>query len=188
MQYKTHALGGITTGLIASHMIVDTLQATPSLPLFLTGASVYASVTVGGFIGSLFPDVDHPNSYMGRRLPFLSRPIQLASKTSKDSFLKHRGLFHTLLFVFCLSLGLYALMSYFIDGLMFHVLRFFLIGFFLGNVNHILLDTCTKSGTYLFYPFVKKKISILPVVTGSFSEVVFAGVYLLSMIVIIGGM
>ncbi|VEB43121.1 Inner membrane protein ydjM [Chromobacterium violaceum] len=45
----------------------------------------------GGLAGSLLPDIDHPKSWLGRRIPFLSRPISY--------LFGHRGITHSLLAV-----------------------------------------------------------------------------------------
>jgi inner membrane protein len=84
-------------------------------------------------IASLLPDIDHPGSKLGKRFKFL------------NMFFQHRGFFHSLiamvLFTFLISLINFNLA----------------MAFFLGYILHLLLDSFTKSGIYIFYPFSLKK-------------------------------
>lgn len=44
---------------------------------------------LGGLIGSLLPDIDHPRSWIGRRILFISLPL--------SALVGHRGVTHSLL-------------------------------------------------------------------------------------------
>jgi len=47
---------------------------------------------------------------------------------------------------------------------------------FWGCISHLLYDTCNKEGIGYLLPFVKKRISILPITTSSMAETIFATV------------
>ena len=85
------------------------------------------------FFGAGFPDVDHGKSKFGRNL--FSRVIGL--------FSKHRKIFHSLFFGIILAY------------LFFNFDRNSGLGFFLGFFSHVMLDSFTRQGINLFYPFGK---------------------------------
>lgn len=86
MRYYTHILtsfAGVTA--LAPHLHLHI-----SVPL-----------VSGVLIGSVLPDIDESRSYIGKRIPFLSRPVNL--------LFGHRGLTHSALACtfFCWLYGLY---------------------------------------------------------------------------------
>ncbi len=89
--------------------------------------------------GSAFPDVDHPKSFIGRLLPFLSVPL--------NRRFGHRGFIHSLIlwilpcilgFVFFKPFGIFAL----------------------GALSHIVLDTWNIAGVQMMKP-VSEKIFVM---------------------------
>ena len=105
-------------------------------------------------IGSLFPDIDHPKSYLGKRFPFISKKI--------NSIFHHRGFTHSLLFIYSLIL-VFMLISIFLK--IFYSYIYFYIniyifsiefGFILGCISHIFFDMFNPSGVSLLYPSTKK--------------------------------
>ncbi len=81
--------------------------------------------------GSAFPDIDHPKSFIGRLLPFLSVPL--------NKKFGHRGLIHSFIlwilpvilgFIFFKPLGIFAL----------------------GVLSHIILDTWNIAGVHMMKP------------------------------------
>jgi inner membrane protein len=56
-----------------------------------TETSAHASGMAAAMLGSLLPDIDHPQSFVGRRLWFLSVPLA--------SIFGHRGMTHSLIAV-----------------------------------------------------------------------------------------
>ncbi len=93
--------------------------------------------------GSVFPDMDHPKSFLGRYVPFFS------------AFFSHRGIFHSFWFLLVIGLlfssSLYALV------------------FILGMFTHLLLDGMTYQGICI--PFIGRIRGFLR--TGSFWEELF---------------
>lgn len=111
---------------------------------------------------SLFPDIDEPGSYIGRRLGFLSIVIKILSYFFPA--FKHRGVTHYFVVPFIIS----------VIALIAHNVYIAAIG--VGIFLHTVGDMLTKGGINgYFYPFMKnKKIGLLPVeyrfYTGSIAE------------------
>src|SRR3989338_641887 len=117
MMYRTHALFGIFLALV----FLD--YANNKLLFFLV---VLAS--------TFLPDIDCTHSYLGREKIF--RPVEW--------FVKHRGLFHSL--VFCI----------FVAGIFAFTYPLLALPFFLGYAGHLLLDSFTNNGIRPFWPFKKE--------------------------------
>lgn len=83
--------------------------------------------------GALLPDIDHPQSWLGRRLPFLSRPIA--------AIFGHRGITHSLLAV---ALGVWLLGSE-SGGVWISALA-------VGYLSHLAADGLTPQGVPLLWP------------------------------------
>lgn len=127
MDYKTHLTGGVA-------FVIGTVYLSQKVnlniqPLLLIG---------GATIGSLLPDIDHPKSYLGNKVPIL--PTLLYNTVG------HRSLTHSLLFAAIMS----ALFGFIDISLG--------IGVFIGIISHILLDMLTPQGVSYLYPFKKKRI------------------------------
>lgn len=90
--------------------------------------------------GSLLPDIDHPKSFLGRRLSFLSRFLYKS--------IGHRTLTHSLIFISTLSVLLVKVGSLSLA-----------LGLLLGMLSHILLDLFSfGDGVAFLYPFYTKRI------------------------------
>ncbi|WP_146811437.1 metal-dependent hydrolase [Aneurinibacillus danicus] len=138
MKYSTH----IATSLLFGYGIASLLSA----PL---SAAYYGGVV----LGSLLPDIDHPNSYIGRRSFGLANIIH--------DLCGHRGITHSLIMwilVFLPALWFYPTL--------------FMFGLTIGYLGHILGDSFSVSGVPLLYPLTKKKFPA-PITyrTGSFEEI-----------------
>lgn len=90
-------------------------------------AIFFISLIVATFI----PDLDSFNSKFGKR--FFSRVL--------TAFTKHRGIMHSLLFLFMVYTFLYFY---------FPIVSF---GFLIGYGGHLVGDLITKQGLRIFYPF-----------------------------------
>lgn len=148
---KTH----IAFGLGVSSLVVFTASElkifTPSLTnltLFYTALS----------IGAIFPDIDEPNSMLGKKTLGISNLLK--------AIFGHRGFTHSLIFVSLLALLLFSLS--FIPSI--QSLTLFspplillcISGFILGCLLHILGDMMTYSGVPIFLPFNLKNYHTLP--------------------------
>ena len=121
-------------------------------------AAQYTSLepTAGGMLaviaGALLPDIDHPKSWLGRRLWFISAPLSL--------MIGHRGLTHSLLAVIVLggALTVYgSLGSYLVASVC------------IGYLTHMAGDFVTKGGIPVFWP-LKRRFALPIMVTGSVIE------------------
>src|SRR3989339_753163 len=84
-------------------------------------------------LGSIFPDIDEPNSKIVNWSGFIGKIISF--------FSHHRGFFHSLFFILLISLILNLFLSI-----------YYLFGLVLGLFSHLFLDSLTKQGIVLFYP------------------------------------
>lgn len=168
MTGRTHLLGGLTFGALASCLLTE---ATP----LAVGVTIAAST-----LGSVLPDLDQTNSLAGKKVRLVSYPIHLLKKlfdwlgrkTKLKLFkrigrdLAHRGLLHTPLFwlLVCLAvyLGLHPM----------PVLLPSVLGLLAGIASHLILDTFNPTGIPWFYP-ISKKIHVGRVITGTKAEKVF---------------
>ncbi|MBB6449153.1 inner membrane protein [Geomicrobium halophilum] len=87
-------------------------------------------------IGGLLPDICHPQSKAGRRVPISSRIIR--------RIFGHRTFTHSLIFLI-----LVAVLTGLIPGT---AGEMFQSGVFIGMVSHYILDMLTSRGIKLFYP------------------------------------
>ena len=158
MNYKTHINGGILVGLYVNLQMSNT--SIISTGVFLGGAVV----------GSILPDIDHKNSYIGRKAKTISKAI--------NKFAGHRKVFHAplmYLLLYSISLGIIN------DKLLLVGIK----GLFLGVLSHLLLDSFTIGGLPWFYPLSKKKFSLGSVKTNSKVEDILCGVLICINIVIV---
>jgi len=146
---KTHMLSSLSLGM-AIPIVATTLYHFP-LP-----NSILLALFLGGvFVGSTFPDIDEPNSYIGRKLSLFSRFLSL--------FINHRGITHTILVLFIYYGLFFALLTTLhFDAKMREYIIYSFAGFIVGNIGHILGDMTTISGVSLFYPVIRKNIGLLP--------------------------
>lgn len=132
MQFQTHVATTLAIGL---PLVVI---ATKDRNGFLLNSGLL-------IVGSLLPDIDHPNSYIGRRIPFLPTLI--------NKIFGHRGMTHSLIVV--LLLWLFVI---------FYPVLFFLA---LGYTLHVIEDSFSKSRVAWLQPFSKQKFGIALYKTGS---------------------
>lgn len=92
-----------------------------------------------GAISALVPDVDEPNSTLGRKVPIISTLINL--------LLGHRGLTHTLLFSALTAAAVWAAFR-----------QHFGLIWLAGCLSHIGLDCCTVSGCMPLKPISNRRV------------------------------
>ena len=154
MLYKTH----ITTSLCAGIGLT-----------MMTDISLTASFMGGVLIGSLLPDIDEPNSYVGSRTKGLSHTVKLV--------FGHRGFTHSLT---CTAL-VFLLYLFFPNH--------FFLGLTFGFLFHILGDMLSVSGVPLLLPFTKKRFRIPLYQTGQVSEkIIFLLAFILFLYLLIANM
>jgi inner membrane protein len=104
--------------------------------------SYYAGVA----LGSLLPDIDHPQSFLGRRIPIIPQLIY--------DVWGHRSITHSLLALTTLGIATASTL---------HFSPYLLLGNFIGYLSHLLGDMLTKSGIPLFWPIEKKRYRIVAI-------------------------
>jgi len=113
--------------LIRTHLVTVFFV---SLLLIDRVSNPYVFVVVALF-STFLPDLDSSNSKLGKK--FFSRVL--------TAFTKHRGIMHSLIFLF----GVYFLLDFYFPFVSF--------GFLIGYGTHLVGDSFTKRGLKLFYPF-----------------------------------
>ena len=130
MTYKTHIVGGIVlAGVIHQHF-------------FTLSELQFTCYYIGATVGSLLPDIDHPQSFISQQMRLLHYPFQR---------LGHRKGTHSLLALAIVFEIMYLLFGKNYVGL----------GVVLGYLSHLLLDMLNPRGVPLLYPFTKYKYKII---------------------------
>ena len=141
--YKTHIAGGLALGYILFNKV-------PMLNVDITESKTLIIITSGLVLGSLFPDIDHKNSYLSRKV----KPISFI--TSK--LFKHREFTHSIVGTISFSYLLHIILNKMNREIIYSSM--FRNAFTIGFISHIILDMMTISGVVLFYPIYKKRIGI----------------------------
>lgn len=150
MTAQGHLLFSVTCTLLAHQ-----LQLTPAL----ADASLWQLVPVA-LASALLPDLDHPNSLLGRRLPWISGPL--------SRLFGHRGFTHSLLAV---GAGIWGLGQFQAPGTLSEVVK---DGLIIGYLSHLLGDWLTPAGIPLFWPLRRRyRLPFLPLKSGGGHEMVF---------------
>ena len=100
-------------------------------------------------IGALFPDIDSPTSFIGKRFKIIGW------------LFKHRGIFHSLFMAVLLS------------ALIYFYNKTYAIVFFLGYITHLVTDMLNYSGIALFYPISSFKIKGFMKANGIGEKIIF---------------
>lgn len=129
MDYRSHAIGGALFALGMSYLISRT-NITPNTIIIVCG-----SIT-----GSIVPDIDHPNSFIGKKIPIIPDLLYCT--------VGHRTLTHSLLFALVVGAA-GAVINYWIG-----------IGLSVGILSHISLDMLSPYGVAFLYPFKKSRIKL----------------------------
>lgn len=110
----------------------------------------WGHIIIGSILGCLLPDIDHPKSWLGKRVKILSIPI--------SRIFGHRGFTHSILsLIICITILMktniilqLALPKEIIDSIT------------LSYISHIFADMLTPSGVPFFWPFLFRfKIPLL---------------------------
>jgi len=139
---------------IKSHLIVSASLYTCTVTLtgiYEWGLSIELLISfLMMMIGTVLPDIDHPQSTIGSRFKWLSYPVTI--------FFGHRGITHSLL-----GVGLICSLALWTDTWWLYWLAF-------GYLGHLVGDYLTDSGVPLFWPIRKRYRFILVGSTGGISE------------------
>lgn len=137
MTGRTHLTIGIAVGLAVAQM----LDAAPKEAAFITGAAA---------LGSLLPDIDHPQSMLSGWIP---------GSGLLTLFTRHRGITHSILFcLFFPVLASFVLRS--LTGM--GIDDPYRIPLLLGMLSHLAADMLTPVGVPLFAPITSYNFKVLP--------------------------
>jgi len=151
MLFRTHVLFAIAIFLIAVPFI-EPIWGIPFLILIS--------------IGSKIPDIDTPNSNIGKKIRPISNLINV--------IFKHRGFFHSLIFIIIVGIILFLT----------KIPQPLTIALLLGYLSHLLLDLFSDKKHGIFWPFQIKFKG--PIKTASISEsVLFVALIIVSLILFI---
>jgi inner membrane protein len=123
LRYHTHIVTSLAVGAC--------IASQTSLPFTVSYAT-------GVIVGSLLPDIDEPNSYVGRRSLGMSNKV-------KQAF-GHRGMTHSIL--------VWAVIT---TVLLIQSPSLFSYGLIIGYLLHIIEDFFSVQGVPLFWPFQTKR-------------------------------
>lgn len=148
-----------------SHVLIAATSITFAEPWsqgLTTAIAAYFLVMLGG----LLPDIDHPKSFIGSRIPLIPEIL-----FKLDG---HRGFTHglpMLALVWILGVLLVAHFDQPMDGVLAHALG-------IGYLTHLAGDFVTNNGIPLFKPFSSKRYVISLAKTGRLSEPILVGAFL----------
>ncbi|PLS19714.1 hypothetical protein CVD28_04690 [Bacillus sp. M6-12] len=198
MNFKTHVIGGISTGVIANEFLIQHTSSGDTATQMLM-SSIFVA---GSVIGSILPDIDHRGSYLGRRMRIVSTPLTVAGEVTKQvkkvtntvtgkkgstsTIISHRGITHTPLLLMGVVAFLLFISRTFMTGMATDLFSYMSIGLGFGIASHIFLDCLTKGGAPLLYPLTSKKFSFLPLTTGGFLEGVVGLVIIVGTLLFLG--
>lgn len=137
MTATTHQMCGLAFGLAVSFLW-------PKPNFDIVDVAIFFSLVI---FGSLLPDLDHPESRLGRRIPILSYPLYW--------IFGHRTWTHSLFFVFLATIVGWGIGSF----LGWTTLLKFALA--IGVLSHVLGDYFFDGGVPLFHPLSKKKYRFL---------------------------
>lgn len=129
MDYISHAIGGIVLSSGAIYLSRK-VNVEPNVILVVGAAT----------LGALLPDIDHPKSFIGNKVPIIPDILY--------STIGHRTLTHSLIFAFVVG----------VVGMIFSL--WIGLGLTLGIISHIALDMIGPHGVAFLYPFNKKRVKI----------------------------
>jgi inner membrane protein len=137
-----------------------------------TGKPIEVFGTMAAAMGGLMPDIDHPQSALGRRLPLVSIPL--------SHLVGHRGVTHSLIAVVAM-LVLLPVAALIMDNR----ISFLVAPICIGYLSHIAGDALTPSGVPLLWP-KRKRYTLNLFKTTSVLESVFVGIFTIG-VVVMGG-
>ncbi len=154
---KTHFLGGLTAGLIASSALGLTL-----------GKTIIITAVSG--IGGLIPDIDHEKS-------IITQKTNVAGWAISRAF-RHRGVLHTPIVYIILNAVLWLLLNNMNAEI-------YITGMFIGEISHLVLDSFNRMGIMWLWPLSKKRFHVLSVRSGDIADSITQAICFLIMVVVV---
>lgn len=163
---RTHVVGGVSLAAVTASVIYAS-----GVPLAVNNPEILPLILAGGWLGGLMPDIDHPNSTISN-IKLMGFPIFKPIAWIINLLLGHRGATHTLWALLMTTLPIFMLPVFFPPELA--IIRVFLIlfgiGYAVGYLSHLLLDSMTPSGTPMLWPLPDVHLAKLP--TGKYDGIV----------------
>ncbi|QJC36334.1 metal-dependent hydrolase [Enterobacteriaceae endosymbiont of Donacia simplex] len=154
MTVKGHIIFTIASSILIQHFVFSNLMYHDD----------WWRIIPVSIITCLLPDIDNPQSILGRKIKILSYLI--------NKIFGHRGFTHSLLSVLSLSYIIFSI------HLKLNCVFDVKLGLIIGYCSHIIADILTPSGVPLLWPY-KKKFK-LPLITKKFlKEDIFCYLYLI---------
>ncbi|MDM5199441.1 metal-dependent hydrolase [Fictibacillus enclensis] len=153
MKGNTHLMGGLAAAALANQWIEGSTLLDHQLVYY--GA---------GILGSLLPDLCHPNSWAGRKTKLVST---LVSKT-----FGHRTITHSWIFIMAVIWVSNLLETSYNTDIKYGLLA--------GVISHLILDACTTRGIQFLYPIHIRFRSPIYTKTGSPAETAISGILMIA--------
>lgn len=134
-----------------------------------TGAPLYEGMAIAA-IASLAPDIDHPLSFVGKRLSLLSAPI--------SAIFGHRGVTHSFIAVIAAVVA-----AKYYGG----AYGFVASAIAVGYLSHLVADYFSNTGIPLLWPSKQRYAFPFTLSTGGFLEYVLQGIFVLVLVRILVG-
>lgn len=134
--YKTHEIAGISIAIIIIFIIYN---------IGNVNYINFLLILLGAYIGSLLPDLDSQGSYISNK----TKPFS----TLTNNIFTHRGMTHSLIFWMILNIVMIIGANILLESFRINSI-YLVIGLSFGYLSHLLMDSLTKSGVKLFYPFL----------------------------------
>lgn len=141
MKGKSHLTCGLIAGIGCAAISLKFKNISPTQ---------FVSIAACSSAASLLPDIDMPNSKLGKKFGFISKII--------NKLFGHRTITHTFLWIIPLIILLYKYSE--------TEYSYILAGTLVGFVTHIFSDTMTRGGVPWFWPFKRKRYHLTNVNSG----------------------
>lgn len=164
MTSPTHVAGGI----IAAQILLNYVHADSHMAIIVVAAA-----------GSILPDIDLPGSLMSNVIKPISVIYNWVEEKVMPKGMQHRGASHTLICIIIMLMYACrdAAITVYVQMLAHTPYTGSLVGpdaFMLaltaGVASHIILDMLTTSGVPLLYPFIRTRLRVCNIKTGSKTE------------------
>lgn len=158
MMGRTHKVGGLSAGTMTA-----TALYLSGAPLIVAHPEVLPAVVLGGWLGGMMPDIDHPNSTIATA-KVLGIPIFKPLAWLIHAVFGHRGATHTIWALVATWLP-YVVIPTLLPPeyvLISVLVTLFGMGYAMGYWSHIVLDSLTPSGTPMLWPLQDIHLARIP--------------------------
>ena len=139
-----------------THVAIGALIGTVSGRVIEAQTALQSIMLAGAIVGSLLPDIDHPQSWLGRRVAIVSIPLSM--------LIGHRGLTHSFLALFVALVGCWMFAGFI--GLSGGVPIVFAAMVCAGYISHLLADWFTPAGVPWLWPRARRFCSPITIQVG----------------------